>query len=99
MTSTAGAPLAAVTMRLMPGERQVQSDSTGRFRFDRLTAGRFTLTARRIGYVPWRRDVEARRGGGRARHALPNSRSSWTGCRRCPTCRPSRAAPGNHQRP
>lgn len=58
VSSTAGAPLASVTLRLSPGMRQVLSDSAGRFRFDGLTAGRFTLTARRIGYATWRLDVE-----------------------------------------
>ncbi|MBK6843167.1 MAG: hypothetical protein IPG88_12815 [Gemmatimonadetes bacterium] len=93
MTSTAGAPLAAVTMRLMPGERQVQSDSTGRFRFDRLTAGRFTYAGASVtprsrresgasGAVVTLVRSEAARHGRGQRHS-----------------RTETAAPASHQRP
>lgn len=58
VTTTAGAPLPHVLLRLTPGNRDVTSDSAGRFRFEALAADRYAITARRIGYVVVRREVE-----------------------------------------
>ena len=63
MTSTAGAPLASVMLRLSPGMRQVLSDSAGRFRFDSVAIGRYSLRALRSGFAPWSRAVEVRTSG------------------------------------
>ncbi|MBK8058967.1 MAG: TonB-dependent receptor [Gemmatimonadetes bacterium] len=63
MTSTAGAPLASVMLRLSPGMRQVLSDSAGRFRFDSVAIGRYSLRALRLGFAPWSRAVEVRTSG------------------------------------
>ncbi|MBK8649344.1 MAG: carboxypeptidase regulatory-like domain-containing protein [Gemmatimonadetes bacterium] len=48
MSSSAGAPLAGVTLVLTSGEAGAgaASDRDGRFRFDSLVAGRYTLRAR-----------------------------------------------------
>ncbi|MBK8649523.1 MAG: TonB-dependent receptor [Gemmatimonadetes bacterium] len=63
VTSTAGAPLASVMLRLSPGMRQVLSDSAGRFRFDSVAIGRYSLRALRLGFAPWSRAVEVRTSG------------------------------------
>jgi len=63
VTSTAGAPLASVMLRLSPGMRQVLSDSAGRFRFDSVAIGRYSLRALRSGFAPWSRAVEVRTSG------------------------------------
>ncbi|MBK7830762.1 MAG: carboxypeptidase regulatory-like domain-containing protein [Gemmatimonadetes bacterium] len=89
VTSTAGAPLASVMLRLSPGMRQVLSDSAGRFRFDSVAIGRYSLRALRLGFAPWSRAVEVRTSGTEAVERRARARSSpaspasscttWTG--------------------
>lgn len=45
LTSTTRQPLRGVLMRLSPGGRITETDTTGNFRFDSLGVGRYTVTA------------------------------------------------------
>ena len=66
VTSTTGAPLPNAMLLLSlggPTVRGKNSDQDGRFRFDSLAVGRYTLRARRIGYLQWSRDVEVKASG------------------------------------
>ena len=45
-------PLAGVTVSIVELNRATSTDSAGRFRFTNVPAGQFTISARRLGYVP-----------------------------------------------
>ncbi len=50
VTDSAGTALVGVGVRLFHTSLRTRTDSAGRFRFDRLAAGRYTVAARRVGY-------------------------------------------------
>ena len=58
MTNAAGAPVAGAQLRLIPADgdasdaRAATSDSAGAFGWSGLSAGRYQLTARRLGFQP-----------------------------------------------
>ena len=54
-------PNADVTVT--PGARRVRTDSAGRFRIDSLEAGKYTVKARRVGYLPVEWTVDLSRSG------------------------------------
>ncbi len=50
IVSTTGAPLSSATVAITELNRAVTSGVDGRFRFDAIPAGRYTLSARKLGY-------------------------------------------------
>jgi hypothetical protein len=52
VADTSGAPLQAVTVRIVGTETRQMSDARGRFRFDRMTPGRYQLRASLIAALP-----------------------------------------------
>lgn len=59
-----GAPLREATLVITELRRSARSDSAGRFRFDSVPPGRYTLIARRLGYLINRDTIELPPGGG-----------------------------------
>ncbi|MCC6930689.1 MAG: TonB-dependent receptor [Gemmatimonadaceae bacterium] len=66
VTSNTGSPLAGVALYLtsaVHATRGTTSDADGRFRFDSLAVGRYSLRARRVGYEAWNGDVDVKPSG------------------------------------
>jgi hypothetical protein len=70
VTDTLGCPLADANVFISGLERQVGTGSDGRFRFDQVDEGRYTVTARRIGFVGDSREVTVRPNGGAVRFRM-----------------------------
>jgi hypothetical protein len=52
LSKASAAPLIGAEVLLTPGNRRLESDSAGRFRFDQVAPGNVTLIVRLIGFIP-----------------------------------------------
>ena len=70
VTDSSGNPIADVSVFIERLARRVRTRADGRYHFDRIAPGRYSVTARRIGYVGETRDVDVRENGGAARFQM-----------------------------
>ena len=65
VSDTLGRPLedAVIVLNPMGAQRATRADAAGRFRFDRVDAGRYTMRTTWIGYVPDERTIDVPREG------------------------------------
>src|SRR5471030_1590558 len=62
VTASSNVPLADVLVRLVEIGRTVRTDARGRFSFDKVIPGEYTLTVSTIGYIFVRRHLETQSG-------------------------------------
>ncbi|MEP6494593.1 MAG: carboxypeptidase-like regulatory domain-containing protein [bacterium] len=60
---SAAAPVRQADVSVIPGNRRARTDSTGRFVISALDAGKYTVKARHVGYVPVEWTVDLSRAG------------------------------------